>query len=157
MSQLRHFVDTPRRKLSYHALNYASTVWDGCSDILFNKLNSLHRRAATLMISDSSLTTDTKLQHFGLLPLKEKLIFIKAVLVLFKAYRNRAPPYLKQLFVCSRTRRATYRFITLPKPRIDFFKTCLSFSGYPNSNKLMQFSYQLQNTALQIVQKQNVI
>ena len=37
------------------------------------------------MISDSSLTTDTKLQYFGLLPLKEKLTFIKAVLVLFKA------------------------------------------------------------------------
>ena len=39
----------------------SSTVWDGCSDILFNKLNSLHRRAAKLMRSDSSLSTDTKL------------------------------------------------------------------------------------------------
>ena len=62
LSQLRHFVDTPKRKLFYHAqisphLTYASTVWDGCSDILFNKLNSLHRRAAKLMISDSSLST----------------------------------------------------------------------------------------------------
>ena len=39
LSQLRHFVDTPKRKLFYHArisshLTYASTVWDGCSDIL---------------------------------------------------------------------------------------------------------------------------
>ena len=51
-----------QRKLFYHShisphLTYASTVWDGCSDILVNKLNSLHRRAAKLMISDSSLTT----------------------------------------------------------------------------------------------------
>ena len=43
LSQLRHFVDTPKRKLIYHAhisphLTYASTVWDGCSDILFNKI-----------------------------------------------------------------------------------------------------------------------
>ena len=58
LSQLRHFVDTPKNKLFYHAhisphLTYASIVWDGCSrDILFNKLNSLHRRAAKLMISD---------------------------------------------------------------------------------------------------------
>ena len=79
-------------------LTYASTVWDGCSDILFNKLNSLHRRAAKLMISDSSLSTDTKLRYLGLLPLKEKLMFNKAVLV-FKAYKNLAPPYLKQLFI----------------------------------------------------------
>ena len=57
LSQLRHFVDTPKRKLFHLAhvfphLTYASTVWDGCSDIILNKLNSLHRRAAKLMISD---------------------------------------------------------------------------------------------------------
>ena len=47
LSQLRHFVDTPKRKLFYHAVSphllYASTVWDGCSVVLFNRLNSLHR------------------------------------------------------------------------------------------------------------------
>ena len=90
-------------------------------------LCSLHRKAAKLMISDSSLTTDTKLGYLGLLPLKEKLTFNKAVLV-FKAYKNLAPPYLKQLFICSNTR-ATSRFITLPKPRIGLFKTSFSFSG----------------------------
>ena len=125
LSQLRHFVDSPNRKLFYHAhvfphLTCASTVWDRC-DILFNKLNSLHRRAAKFMISDFSLTTDTKLRYLGLLPLKEKLMFNKAVLV-YKAYKNLAPPYLKQLFICSSTR-ATSRFIPLPKPRIDLFKT----------------------------------
>ena len=43
LSQFRHFVDTPKRKLFYHAsisphLTYASTLWDGCSNILFNKI-----------------------------------------------------------------------------------------------------------------------
>ena len=86
--------DVYKRQCSYSPhLTYASTVWDGCSDIVFNKLNSLHRRTAKLMISDSSLTTDTKLRYLGLLPLKEKLMFNKAVLV-FKAYKNLAPPYL---------------------------------------------------------------
>ena len=99
--QLRYFVDTPKRKLFHHAhisplLTYASTVWDGCSDILFNQLNSLHRRATKLMIFDSSLTTDTKLRYLGQLPLKEKLMFNKAMLV-FKAYRNLALPYLKHV------------------------------------------------------------
>jgi len=82
LSQLKRFVDTPKRKLFYHAhishhLTYTSTVLDECSDILFNKLNSLHRRAAKLMISDSSLTTDTKLRYLGLFPLKEKLFSIR--------------------------------------------------------------------------------
>ena len=51
----------------------------------------------------------------------------KAVSV-FKTYRNLAPPYLKQLFICSNTH-ATSRFITLPKPRTDLFKNTFSFSG----------------------------
>ena len=127
LSQLRHFVDTPKRKLFHLAhvfphLTYASTVWGVCSDILVNKLNSLHRRTAKLMISDSSLTTDTKLRYLGLLPLKEKLMFNKAALV-FKAYTN-----LKQLFICFNNR-ATSRLITLPLPRIDLFTTSFSFSG----------------------------
>ena len=134
LSQLRHFVDTPKRKLFYHAhisshLTYASTVWDGCSDILFNKLNSLHRRAAELIISDSSLSTNTKLRYLGILPLKEKLMFNKAVLV-FKAYQNFAPPYLKQVFISSSTR-ATSRFITLPKLRIyTFLKLASHFQAH---------------------------
>ena len=124
------------------------TVWDGCSDILFNKLNSLHRRGAKL-ISDSSLSTDTKLRYLGILPLKEKLMFNKAVLV-FKTYKNLAPPYIKQLFIFSNIR-ATSRYITLPKPRIYLFKTSFSFSGaslwntIPNqiSNLLTSFKTQL--------------
>ncbi|WP_419632975.1 hypothetical protein, partial [Thiolapillus sp.] len=108
LSQLKHFVDTSKQKLFYYAhisphLTYASTVWDGCSDILFHKLNSLHRRAAKLMMPDLSLTTDAKLQHLGLLPLREKLMLNKAVLV-FKAFRNLAPQYLKDLFICHNSR-----------------------------------------------------
>ena len=46
----------------------------------------------------------------------------------FKAYRNLAPPYLKQVFICSNTR-ATSRFINLPKPRKELLKATFSFSG----------------------------
>ena len=146
LSQLRHFVNTPKRKLFHHAhipLTYASAVWGGCSDILVNKLNSLHRRAAKLMITDSSLTTDTKLRYLGLLPLKEKLMFNKAVLV-FKTYTN--------VIICFNTR-ATSRFIILPKPRTDLLTTSFSFSGaslwntIPNQikscNSLTSFKTQL--------------
>ena len=63
------------------------------SDISFKKLNSLHRRTAKLMLPDPFTTTEAKIQHLGLLPLREKLIVNKAVLV-FKACRNLAPQYL---------------------------------------------------------------
>ena len=123
--------NTSRRKLFYHAhisshLTYASTVWECCSDILFRKLNSLHRRAAKLMLPDPSIITEAKIHRLGLLPLREKLMLNKAVLV-FKACRNHSPQYLASLFVCSNNRSSS-KTIILPKPRIYFFKTSFSFS-----------------------------
>ena len=100
---------------------------NGCSDILFHKLNSLHRRTAKLVMPDLSLTTDAKLQHLRLLPLREKLMLNKAVLV-FKAFRNLAPQYFKDRFICHNSR-APSRSMILPKPRIDLFKTSFSFAG----------------------------
>ena len=110
LSQLKNLLDSPKRKFFYHAhisphQPIGSTVWDGCSDRLFNKHNSLHRRDGKFMISGSSLRTDTKLRCLGLLPLKEKRMFNKTALA-FKAYKTLAPPYLKELLTCS-TSRAT--------------------------------------------------
>ena len=76
---------------------------------------------------DSSLTTDAKLQHLGLLPLREKLMLNKAVLA-FKAFQDLAPQYLKDLFICHNSR-APSRSMILPKPRRDLFKTSFSFAG----------------------------
>ena len=53
------------------------------------------------MMPDLSLTADAKLQRLGLLPLREKLMLNKAVLV-FKACRNLAPHYLKDTTVVPR-------------------------------------------------------
>ena len=72
LSQLRDYVNVKARKLfsSAHILsriNYASTLWDGCSEVHLKKkkknhLNSLHRRAAKLILSDPSISTDDKLK-----------------------------------------------------------------------------------------------
>ena len=96
LSQLKNIVDISKHKLFYHAhispqLTYAYTVSDGCSGLLFKKLNSRHRRAAKLILPDPSLTIDTKLQHLGLLSLIDRLRFNQVGLV-FKACRSLAPP-----------------------------------------------------------------
>ena len=64
----------------------------------------------TLFMKELQITTDAKLGYLGLLQLKEKLMVNKTVLV-FKACRNLAPPYLKQLVICSSIC-TTSRFIT---------------------------------------------
>ena len=64
LSQLRHYVDSDARKIFFQAhllshINYASTVWSGASEVHLKKLNSLHRRAAKLILSDQSLSTSS--------------------------------------------------------------------------------------------------
>ena len=73
-SQFEHFVDTSKNELFYHAhisshRTYENAVWNGCSDIIFKQLNSLHRRAAKLTLPDPSKATEAKILRLGLLPL----------------------------------------------------------------------------------------
>ena len=77
LSQLKYYVNVKARKLVYSAhilsyINYASTLWDGCSEVHLKKLNSLHRRAAKLILSDPSISTDDKLK-FQTSPVSETI------------------------------------------------------------------------------------
>ena len=132
MSQLKKFTDVSTLKLYYYAhimphINFASTLWDGCSDACMKKLRSLHRRAIKLILPDSTIPTDIKHQLLNILPLHQQLEFNKAVWM-FKIYHGEAPPYLESLI-----RKATDRYgsdkLIPPLPRIDLYKTSFAFSG----------------------------
>ena len=63
LSKLRYIVDIDTRKLFFNAhikphIDYASVMWDGCSDVLKKRLNSLHKRAVKLILPDTTLITD---------------------------------------------------------------------------------------------------
>ena len=65
LSKLRYIVDIGTRKLFFNAhikphIDYASVMWDGRSDVLKKRLNSLHRRAVKLIFPDKTLITDQK-------------------------------------------------------------------------------------------------
>ena len=67
LGQLRKYVDIDCRKLFFNAhlmahINYASTVWSNANEVHLKKLNSLHRRAAKLILPDHSLSTTAKLK-----------------------------------------------------------------------------------------------
>ena len=108
-------------------LNYASTIWDGCSQDTFNNINRQHRRAIKLISPINNTTTENKMQNLNILPLSVHLKYNKATLM-HKVYHNKAPHYLNQLF-----KKATFRYgsmnIVPPLPRIDKEKTSLSYSG----------------------------
>ena len=137
MSQLKRYVSPQTLKMFYSShilthVSFSSTVWDGCGETHLNKLNSLHRRAAKLLLPDKNLSTDEKMKGLSILPLQKQLYFNKAVLM-FKMNRRMTPSYIISLFTESNNR--TNRYV-LPKPRIDLYKTSLSFSGSACWNSL---------------------
>ena len=107
-SQLGYYVNVKARKLFYSAyilshINYASTLWDGRSEVHLKKLNSLHRRAAKLILSDPSKPADDKLKTLKLLPLMKQLKYNKAVMM-FKVRNGKTPEYIRSLFTRSSSR-----------------------------------------------------
>ena len=145
LTKLKFFTDVPTRTLFFHAhikphLDYASCIWDGCSDANMKKVNSLHRRAAKMILPDKSLTTDEKLASLQLLPLKKSQLFNKCVM-LRKALISRMPSYLTDLFhfAPKRPRRAARddnNVLSVPWPRVDLFKQSFSYSGAKLWNSL---------------------
>ena len=140
LSQLRHYVDSDVREIFFQAhllshINYASTVWNGASEVHLKKLNSLHRRAAKLILPGQSLSTTEQLNKLNILPLDKKLKFNRCV-TMFKIHTGKAPTYLSDFL-----HRATARYVStnyvLPRPRIDQFKTSFAFSGSSAWNTLL--------------------
>ena len=134
LSKLRYIVDIDERKLFFNAhikphIDYASVVWDGCSDVLKKRLNSLRRRAVKLILPDTTLTTDQKLKEMRILSLQKQLEYNKG-LFMYRLLSNEAPEYISNLYTHTSSRYSNSRnyHLSLPRPRIDIFKTSISFS-----------------------------
>ena len=144
LSKLKYLTDMNARQMFYNAhirshIDYASTVWDGSSDIHLKRLNSLHRRAMKLIIPDTTLTTDEKLKKLGILPLSSHFMFNKSIMM-FKVANKSVPQYLLNLFnpralSYSSSRQGHFQ---IAHPRIDMYKCSLSFSGASLWNSLPQ-------------------
>ena len=128
-------MDIDTRRLFFNAhikshIDYASVVGDGCSDVLKKRLNSLHRRGVKLILPDTTLTTDQKLKEMRIMSLQEQPEFQKG-LFMYRVLSNEAPEYISNLYTYTPSRYSSSRNynLSLPRPRIDMFKTSISFSG----------------------------
>ena len=132
LSKLKKYVDTKSLSLFFDAhimshLNYSSTIWDGCCKDTFKKINRIHRRAIKVMSPLKNISTDLKMKCLKVLPLSEHLKYNKAIF-LHKIYHKKTPSYLEQLLKKAPDRYGSLNVLpTLP--RIDLFKTSLSYSG----------------------------
>ena len=130
--KLRQFVQQKHLHLFFNAhimshINYASTIWDGCSQDTFKKLNALHRRAVKQINSCQITPTDEKLKKLNILPLRKQLDLNKTMLI-HRIYNNQTPTYLTEIITKASNRYNSKKLI-VPHPKLDLFKTSLSFSG----------------------------
>ena len=134
LAKLRYLTNADTRKIFFNAhvrphIDYVSTAWDGSSDALLKRLNSLHRRGAKLILIDPTLSTDQKLMNLDILPLRKHFIFNKGVFM-YKLLTQPAPEYIRTLFTASNSRNSRLaQALSVPYPRLDIFKSSLSYSG----------------------------
>ena len=138
LKKLRLYVNADARKLFFQAhclshINYVSTVWCNAGDVHIKKVHSLHRRGVKL-ISDSQLSTDDKFKELHILTLPKQFTFNVALLI-FKILQGHAPSYLNDLLTKSQNQGRSIKLL-LPLPRIDLFKSSLSFCGSKVWNSL---------------------
>ena len=132
LSKLKYIVDTDTLKLFFNAhikshIDYASIVWDGCSDAFKKRLNSLLRRAGKLILPDTNITTDQKLIKIGILSFHKQLDYNNGVFM-YRALTNNAPVYISSLY---KAPHSSFRnnYLQSPKPRTDLSKTSIALSG----------------------------
>ena len=99
--KLRYIVDIDCRKLFFNAhikphIDCASVVWDGCSDVLRKRLNSLHRRAVILI-------ADQKLKEMRIMSLQNQPEYNKG-LFMYRVLSNEAPEYIPNLYTHTSSR-----------------------------------------------------
>ena len=127
LTKLRYIVDIDTRKQFFNAhikahINYASVVWDGCSDVLKKRLNSLHRRVVKLIFPDATLNTDQKLKEMRIMSLQKQPEYNKC-LFMYSVLSNEAPEYISNLYTHTSSRYSNSRNyqLSLPRPRIDIY------------------------------------
>ena len=132
LGKLKTYVEPEARLMFFNAhclshINYASTVWCGAGELHLKKLNSLHRRAAKIIVSNNFLSTTQKLRSVNILSLEHQFEFNTAVLV-YKAKHRLVPSYVQKLLTPADSRYQSEKYL-IPRTRIDMFKSSFAFSG----------------------------
>ena len=95
-------------------------------------------KASKLILPDPSISTEQKMSALGILNLPQQLAYNKGIFMR-KVLNNNSPNYLAQLFISHQSHYTNSRNnLYVPRPRLDLFKTSLSFSGASLWNSLPQ-------------------
>ena len=134
LKRIKPFVSQSTAIQIYNALiqphlDYCSSVWDGLSNQLSDKLQKLQNRAARVIAKATYETSSNVLLEM----LKwDSLSVRQKAVVMFKSLNKLAPVYLQDLFNIRSTNynlRNSCGKLTLPKPHISYLMCSLATAG----------------------------
>ena len=131
--------------------DYCCSVWDNFRETLSNKMQKLQNRAVRVITRspyDASASPLLESLHLDNLSLRRKKIKAK---MMFKILNDDAPTYLRNLFTARGTRytlRNSEIKLNIPKPRANYLKRCLCYSGALLWNSLPQNIRRLSSLSL---------
>ena len=114
-------------------IDYGSTLWDSASNNSLKPLHSLYKRALKLILLKQSSLEQNDYNLLNILPLHTRLKYNKGM-YMQKIMAGNAPPSLTRLFPINSSREQNK--INILRPRIDLFKSSLTFSGASLWNSL---------------------
>ena len=138
LARIKRMLDFSTRRLFFYAhflshINYASTLWDNCSETNLKLLNRLYKRAVKLVVFKTSTLSKDDYIAADIFPLKSRLRFNK-IMFMHTVIHGNAPPRIRQQFQINTNRHK--HTLTFPRPRNDLFKSSLVFSGAQIWNRL---------------------
>ena len=138
MSKIKHFVNFRARKIVFHAhilslIDYGSTFWDSASKNCLKPLHCLYKLSLKLILLKRSSLEQDDFNLLNILPLHAKLKYNKGIFMQ-KIMPENAPPSVTRFFPINSSKEHTK--INIPRPRIDLFKSRLTYSGASPWNSL---------------------
>ena len=131
LSKIKHYLDFNARKHFYHAyiqsvIDYASTLYDMSSANSLKPLSRIHKRTLKVLLLKSSTLSFHDYSKLDILPLSYHLKYNKAVMM-FRIMNGFAPSTLTARFPLNKSRYTDN--IIIPRPRLDLYKSSLTYSG----------------------------
>ena len=138
--RIKTFLNLHSRKLFFNAyilphLDYCCTIWGNCSDKLSETILKFQKRAARIILDkDYNSPSEELFKELRWMTFQERIKYKKAILV-YKSLNNVCPEYLQTKFThlqtnsCQTLRSVENNELTVPTPRLEFYRKSLCYSG----------------------------
>ena len=141
LSQISKYLPTEMRVIYYKSyiqphIDYCNVVWASCSKTSLSKIERLQKRACKIILDYSYNDVIQAMADLNIMTVHERIFFRKAKLM-YKVSNKNVPVYMQSLFqhrnhvdeTLPILRSTTSRNFLLPKPRTEYYRNSLSFTG----------------------------